>query len=947
VKADTEEFWKQVEALFAQALELSEEKRETFLLQTCAGNEQLYCQVTSLLAAYHPEDEILDKSPLEKFVFPILTPAFKKEDLVGHYVINRLLNRGGMGEIYLARDTRMERWVAIKVLAPEMADNPDLVYRLKLEARAGSALNHPNLLTIYDFGEQNGVHYVVGEYVEGKQLRELIGELTEHQAVDYALQIGRALQTAHAAGIIHRDIKPENIMVRADGFVKVLDFGLARPVNLQLKTANTLYERLSSLGTHTIAGQLAGTINYMSPERTRGISGDQRTDIWSWGALLYEMLAGRPPFEAGTLAGTLESIRHDVPRAPCNNRDLNGVVEKTLRKNPEERYQEMAGALRDLEAATSLTAPPLRRAFHAAVRRLPAGWQPVIAQWGLWIVLLALLTVAGVWVYRYIDRENNKPFQIEKVTRLTTQGTIRQAAISPDLHYVAHVIAEGEGEALHVRQISTGTDYEVIPWEVGKYTGLTFSRDGYIYYVFEKENLGTLYRIPIVRGEKREIAKDVDSAVSFSPKGDRFVFMRGTSKDTTALVIRSLLGDKEETLSTLKTPERYWSSPLWSLDGRSVVSEVYNNDDDNIKLVSIRLRDKQQTILSPGRWSWTAKPAWTRKGGGLIFSAATHELNRGQLVELVLADGEINPITKDLEDYQDVDATPDGKKVVTVQQDQNAEIWLASVDGSVEPRMVPVSGRRFGSITWTADGRLISQAEINGQTHLWSVDPATGTSRRITDDPYIELHPEASRDGKYLIYQSDRDGTFHLWRTQTDGSHPTRLTHDQAKESRGTFTPDSAYVIYTSARKGFLTLWEVPIEGGEAKQITKNPAENPSISPTNGSLVLCRYQEKPDTGWVVTIIRRESGKIEKRFDGILPDSNFQWSADGRNVLYVRALNGIPNIWKQNVNGGKPTQMTHFNEKRLIFSFAASPDDQWLAVVRGNLVSDAVLVEAAP
>jgi Tol biopolymer transport system component len=948
VKTDPKPRWSKVEAIFYQALDLREEDRDAFLTHACEGEPELHLELVSLLSAYRPEDEMLDKSPVHRSAFEVSTPAFQKEDRVGHYVISRLLNRGGMGEVYLARDTRMERWVAIKALAPDLAHNPDLVHRLKLEARAGSALNHPNVLTVYDFGEQNGVHYVVGEYVEGKQLREFIGQLTEQQAVDYGLQIARALRAAHTAGIVHRDIKPENIMIRADGFVKVLDFGLARPVNVQLKTANTLYERLSAIGADTIAGQLAGTLNYMSPERTRGISGDQRTDVWSWGAVLYEMLADRPPFEAATPADTLESIRKDVPPPPGSNRELNRVVDRALRKNPEERYPDMTSAIQDLEAAakagTSLSFA-MRRILQATLQHLPAGWQPVIAQWGLWIVLLALLTLAGGGGYRWYKQKDDRPFQIESVARLTTQGTISQAAISPDAHFVAYVNAEGEREALHVRQTPNGADYEIIPSEQGQFTGLTFSRDGYIYYVFKKKDTGILYRIPMLGGTPSLVTEDVDSAVSFSPKGDRFVFMRGVSAEATSLMIGSLHGGQEETLSTMHAPSWYWSSPLWSLDGDSVFAEVFTQTNTEVKLVSIRLRDKRQTTIAPGLWFWMGKPAWTRKGQAVMFPAATHELNRGQLVELSLADGEITPITKDLGNYLSVDATPDGKKIVAVQQDRISGIWLVPLDHTTDARIVTKPGGRFAEVTWTSDGQLVTQGQIGTQTDLWSLDPAKGALRRLTDDAYIELHPEASRDGKYLIYLGDRDHNFHLWRVQADGSHPVRLTHDEAMESRGTITPDSASVIYTSARNGFQTLWEVSIQGGEARQITKKPAKEPWVSPMDGSLILCSYAENSATGWLVTIVRRDTGEVVRSFPEVPAESPFRWAADGRRFFYIRTLNGVSNIWAQDVHGGNPTQLTHFNQEK-IFSIAPSPDGRSLACVRGILASDAVLIESS-
>ena len=314
-------------------------------------------------------------------------------------------------------------------------------------------------------------------------------------------------------------------------------------------------------------------------------------------------------------------------------------------------------------------------------------------------------------------------------------------------------------------------------------------------------------------------------------------------------------------------------------------------------------------------------------------------------MELSLADGEITAITKDLGNYQGVDATPDGKKIAVVQQDQISEIWLVPLDRATDTRIATKSRGRFAGITWTRDGQLITQEQIGAQTDLWSLDPAKGTLHKLTDDAYIERHPEASRDGKYLIYLGDRDHNFHLWRVQADGSHPDRLTRDEAMESRGTITPDSASVIYTSARNGFETLWEVPIQGGEARQITKKPAKEPSVLPTDGSLILCSYAENLAAGWVVAIVRRDTGEVVRSFPEVPAESPFRWAADGLKFFYVRTLNGVSNIWIQDVHGGKPTQLTHFNQEE-IFSFAPSPDGRSLACVRGIRTSDAVLIESS-
>src|SRR6266567_3914119 len=343
--------WPRVEALFHQALPLSSNDRAGFLDQACHGDDSLYREVASLLVNHEPEDQVLEKMKLPHLVQTLDAgrPTFNEGTRVGPYAIIRLLGTGGMGEVYLARDERLGRKVALKILPRDLAGSPALEERLHREAQTASALNHPNILTIYDFGRQGDVHYMVSEAVEGTQLREQIGQLSLAEAINYAGQIGHALEAAHAVGIIHRDIKPENIMVRSDGYIKVLDFGLAKLIGLQNESGKSLFERLSGNGVNTAPGLLMGTVNYMSPEQIRGQSVDLRADIWSWGIVLYEMLSGKRPFESETPGDTLASILSKTPGPPSNKKELNRLVERALAKDPGERFLTMPEALHELE----------------------------------------------------------------------------------------------------------------------------------------------------------------------------------------------------------------------------------------------------------------------------------------------------------------------------------------------------------------------------------------------------------------------------------------------------------------------------------------------------------------------------------------------------------------------------------------------------------------------
>jgi TolB protein len=345
------------------------------------------------------------------------------------------------------------------------------------------------------------------------------------------------------------------------------------------------------------------------------------------------------------------------------------------------------------------------------------------------------------------------------------------------------------------------------------------------------------------------------------------------------------------------------------------------------------------------------KPAWLRKGRSIAVAAASSGLNRAKLVEISLPGGEISEIPRDLANYRDVDSTPDSQRIVAVQHDSMSGIWTVPLfdqgnadQGNARPITQPTG--RFSGVTWTKSGKLVSQTENAGRPDLWSVDPATGDLRPITEDDFVERYPTASPDGKYLVYTSNRDGTFHLWRSGQNGSGAVRLTSDDFMEAeQPVFTPDSQWVIYTSARGGSRALWKVSIEGGKPIQITHALAAKPSVSP-DGTLIACEYSQNPEDGWTVAIVRAKTGELVRTFPN-LPTGDGPpnlWSPNGRNLLYLVTHSGVSNIWSQPVSGGSPRQLTHFTEQE-IFSFALSPDGRSLASVRGRTTSDVVLVEA--
>lgn len=927
---------KTVESIFHEALAKPEADREKFLAEACQGDPELYRKVAALLSAHQDPGGLLQRGPVALFANqPAPAPAFPEGARIASYRIVRLMAKGGMGEVYEAYDERLKRRVALKTLPQSLAGDVARVERLKREARAASALNHPNILTIYDFGRDGDIEFIVSELVEGVSLRELIGDLSASEALDCARQIGEALKDAHAAGIVHRDIKPENIMVRPDGYVKVLDFGLAK-IRLSLPPGKSLEQQLSETSSISHPGALIGTIAYMSPEQARAQEVDSRTDIWSWGVVLYEMLAARRPFE------NVAAILNQEPEAPSSDQKLNHIVAKALSKPVEARYQGMAEGLRDL-----------------------AELRPKARPWPFWRhklswAALALFVVLGVSaaLYWFHWTSLREPFRLGSMVPLTTSGDVTRGAISPDGTYAAYVTEDGLGQTLKLAQLGTSAETVKVPVGPGKYWGLTFSPDGrYIYYVVAQNFFGKLYRMPLLGDEAKMVADDVDSPISFSPDGSRFVFVRGSiPRHESSLIIKSLDSGAESTLITLNNPHAFLPGPLWSPDGTLVLCGTFSvtpEAQSNVRIVSVRVQDGRVEQSVPEPWNWMGKPVWIKKGRAILTAVNSIYSNRSQLLEVSWPGGAVAPIVHDVDDYWDLDASGDARRILSLVKHRESSLWTVPLADPTRPRLVS-SGKYYG-IAWTKSGNVITQTDIGGHPDLWLVEVNTGKLHQITDDPYMERTPTATPDGNYVVYASNRaGGGTHLWRSRVDGSNPTPLTSGLSRELNPSVTPDGKWVIYTSNPEGDYALWRVPIEGGAATRLTPPTAEArlAEISP-DGTWIVCNYAaiaspQMPSIlplKWTAVILRAKDGQPISAFPGIPGDTAMHWSADGKSLFYVATLDGVSNIWNQPVHGGAPRQVTHFTEGT-IFDIAPSPDGNYLGYVRGKTTSNLVLIQAA-
>lgn len=399
------ERWLQIETVLQDALDRPPLERASFIDDVCAGDDELKTEATTLIAAYEEAGDFIEQPAIARDARVLLGEVVDDAGReIGPYGIVERLGVGGMGEVYLAHDTRLSRLVALKLLPVYFASDDARLRRFQSEARAASALNHPNILTIYEVGEHDGVYFIATEFIDGKTLGDLMREqeLSLAEILDCVEQVASALAVAHAAGIVHRDIKPENIMRRHDGLLKILDFGIAKL--LETQTPDCL-NATAVARTHTEAGLVLGTVNYMSPEQARGLAVDERTDIWSLGVVLYEMLAKRLPFIGATRMDTMVSI---LDREPARLTEVAGehalpalqtIVDKCLCKETAGRYRNVGELLDDLKTAREqLHQPGVEN--RTSERKLTA---PISRRWVapiLGIVLVVALTVTGTLLYR-------------------------------------------------------------------------------------------------------------------------------------------------------------------------------------------------------------------------------------------------------------------------------------------------------------------------------------------------------------------------------------------------------------------------------------------------------------------------------------------------------------------------------------------------------------------
>jgi serine/threonine protein kinase len=861
------ERYKRIDEIFDAALELEGNARAVYLGQVCGTDSDLRREVESLLDVRNEVGDFIQTPAFENAAKSLAGhhPISFIGHSIKHYKILQLAGAGGMGEVYIAEDTRLGRKVALKILPAQFTRDADRIARFQRESRAASALNHPNIITIHEIGQDGNVYFIVTEYIEGDTLRKKMNgeKLGLKEAAEITLQVANALEAAHKAGIIHRDIKPENLMIRRDGYVKVLDFGLAKLTEKKKSSGNGSNDHQFS----TETGIVMGTLSYMSPEQASGQTVDHRTDIFSLGVVFYEMATGRNPFKREHVAATLNAILQEQPESISSSNssitiELERIVARMLEKEKEFRYQTAA----DLRASLRRMQRGIDSDITASANRIsttqPAAAKYYVNRWwrnaaiALAIILIFLFTT---WLFflRSHDENNFPNWQNAKVVKVTDPK---------GLEYFPNLSPDG-------KSIIYASD----------------ARGNFDIYL---QRTGTKKIINLTEDSPGD-----DMEAVFSPDGARIAFRSSRNGGGIFLM--------KETGESVKQLTNFGFNPTWSPDGK----EIACAEDETIipagrakfpsRMWVVNSTTGESRLLSAGD---AIQPNWSPNGRRIAYSSGESG-KRG--IWTIRPDGsDAKPLFKNNAGNFNAVWFPDGKYLYfTSFRTGVPYLWRVAIDETTgetlgEPDLVPTPSAFVYQYSFSKDGKRMTFIEdkTNQNTYRFPFDPAgnriTGPPEAITQTNYATYDPTISPDGGWLLFTK----RWRMYVLKINSSTPNQLVEEESSEGRPRWLPDGNRFVFESGLSGISQIYIMNADGSGRQQITNASAPGvvyPVLSPDGSRLAYSVVSGKT----FIMDLNKPYNEQTPEETPFFPNSQayfiaWDWSPDGKYLVGNQGENGV-------------------------------------------------------